>query len=214
MTAYTLIDNEAVSIIVPVSNLIYAGNVYINYMQQDLAKKELILVHNNPSDDFDQWVFLSGLYPMARIYQLDHGTSLGECLNYCADRTIFENIAVFHEMHHYGHEYLSGALNEMYLNSADIAGKKTYFAQCENESRQTLINPGFEKCFTDTVILPTFIFKQALFKDIRFKDSNENLDTQFCEECRENRKHIYSTGAGGFQFCCPAGMDIGTNVGK
>ena len=201
MTGYPLIDNEAVSVIVPVSSLIYAGNVFINYMQQDLGKKELILVHNNPSDDFERWIYLSGLYPLTRIYQLDYGTSLGECLNYCAERTIFENIAIFREMHHYGQEYLSGSLGEMHLNSADLAGKKTYFSQCENGSHQTLVTPGFEKCFTDMVILPTFIFKHAIYKNIRFKDSNSNLDTGFCEDCRGYGYRIYSTDTGGFRFC-------------
>lgn len=214
MTGYSLIENETVSIIVPVSNLIYAGNVYLNYMQQDMRKKELILVHSNPTDDFAQWVFLSKLYPLVRVYQLNYDTSIGNCLNYCVERTIFENIAIFHEMHYYGQKYLSDSLKEMYLNSADLAGKKTYFAQYKNESHQTLVNPGFEKCFTDTVILPTFIYKQTLSKVIRFEDSNVNLDTRFCEECKDNSYRIYSTNADGLQFCCKTVLHTEIEVEK
>lgn len=203
MDNYPFINSEAVSVIIPVNSLSHAGNVFINYMQQDLGKKELILVHNNPSDDFDQWVHLSGLYPMTRVYQLDCGISPGECLNYCIERAIFENIAIFQEMHHYEREYLSASLRDMQLYSADLAGKKTYFSQCKNEDHLTLVNPGFEKCLADMVILPTFIFRQALFYSIRFNDSNADLDTKFCEDCRNSGFRIYSTGTGGFRFSCP-----------
>lgn len=193
MNSYMQRDDIAASIIATVSNLIYAGNIYINYMQQDLRKKELILVHNNSSDDFEQWVFLSRLYPMVRVYQQDNGTSIGGCLNYCIERSIFENIVLFHEAHYYGPGYLSGSLREWNHTPADLFGKKTYFALQENTNRQALNNPGYENCCTDFVILPTFIFKQTLFNIVRFKDSDTNLDNQFCKDCRDKNCKIFST---------------------
>lgn len=207
MCSHLLINSEAVSVIIPVSSLTYAGNVFFNYMRQNLAKKELILIHNNPLDDFDQWIHMSASYPMTRVYQLDSGISPGECLNYCIERAIFENISIFQEMHHYAPEYLSASVKDMYLNAADLAGKKTYFSQNQKEDHPTLVNPGFEKCFADTVILPTFVFKQSLFNGngsagARFIDSNAELDTRFCEDCRNNGGRIYSTDTGGFQFRC------------
>lgn len=195
-------DSKAVSVVTPVSSLVHAPNVFINYMQQDLGKKELILVHNNPSDDFERWVQISVLYPMTRVYQLDPGVSLGESLNYCVERAIFENIAIFYEIHHYDQKYLSASLQEMLQNNAAAAGKRTYFSKGLDENHQTIINPGFEKCFTDMVILPTLIFKQEIYKHIRFINSNENLDIRFCEDCRNNGRRIYSTDSGGFEFCC------------
>lgn len=200
MNGFPPFKEAAVSVIVPVSGFTYAANVFMNYMQQDIGKKELILVHNNPSDDFEQWIHLSHLYPLTRVYQLNNGTSSGECLNYCIERAIFENIAIFQEMHYYEREYLTVSLREMVRNSADLAGKKTYISQGENGGLQTLVNPGYEKCFTDTVILPTFLFRQTLYKNIRFIGSNENLDTRFCEECRNKGCRVYSTESGGFQF--------------
>lgn len=207
MCKHLLINGEAVSVIIPVSSLIHAENVFSNYMRQDMAKKELILVHNNFSDDFEQWIRMSASYPMTRVYQLDPGASLGECLNYCIERAIFENISIFQELHHYAPEYLSASVNDMYLNATDLAGKKTYFLQNEREDHLTLANPGFEKCFVDTVILPTFVFKQSLFNSarsgvIRFIESNAELDTTFCKDCRNNGCRIYSTDASGFQYRC------------
>ncbi len=207
MNSHLLMNSEAISIIVRVSSLMHAGNVFNNYMQQNLDKKELILVHNNPLEDFDQWVHSSGLYPMTRVYQLDDDKSLGECLNYCTERAIFENIAIFQEMHQYEPEYLSSSLREMYLHSAEVTGKKTYFSQCGKEEPLTLVNPGFEKSFTDRVILPTFIFRRELFdsissKGIRFNNSNEDLDAKFCEDCRNNGCRIYSNDTAGFRYRC------------
>ena len=200
MSGFQPVYEKAVSVIVPISSITYAVNVFTNYIRQSIEKKELILVHSNASDDFEQWLHLSRLYPLTRVYRLNNGTALGECLNYCADRAIFENIAIFREMHCYEREYLAASFREMVRNSAELAGKKTYVSICDRDGSPTIFNPGYERCLTDSVILPTFLYRQALHKSIRFTGSDEGLDERFCEECRNKGYRVYSTGSDGFQF--------------
>jgi hypothetical protein len=194
-------DNNNVSIITKVSGKASAINVFRNYMLQHVEKKELILVHNGQTDDFDQWVFMSRFYPMTRVYQMNAGTSLGECLNYCIDRAIFDNVAIFDEMHLYESGYISQALDGLRSFPAQLTGKRTYYMRAEDETEDVLVNAGFESCMTDMVILPTFVFRRLLFEQIKFEHSDDDIDISFCKQCAKRNYGIYSTGAGCFKFC-------------
>lgn len=192
--------NEAVSIIEFVDDLVYAKSIFHSYMLQNIRKKELILVYTGTSDDFEKWLSLTRVYPMTRIYQLNNGSSLGECLNYCAERSIFENIAVFSEVGLYDHYYLLSSLKAMQSNQVQLVGKRTYYRHDEKKNDDILVNPGFEDCMTDYVILPSFVIRHDLFDSLRFDDGNDDIDIEYCKKCRACGYGIYSAKVDGLRL--------------
>ncbi len=194
------IENNAVSIIEFVDSLAYAKNVFQSYMLQDISKKELILVYNSSSDDFEKWLFLTKMYPMTRIYYLNSCTSLGECLNYCAERSIFENIAVFNQVGLYDFNYLQSSLKAMQTYQIQLIGKRTYYKHDEKENADIIVNPGFEGCITDYVILPSFVMRHNLFDNLRFDDINTDIDIEYCKKCRAKGYGIYSAKSEGLRL--------------
>lgn len=165
---------NAVTIITKISGLANKDNVSKNYMRQEAVKKELILVHNSEQDCFEQWLELSRLFPMVRIYRLSQGASDGECLNYCVEHSIFENIAIFSEERFYDKDYLTKSANKLNETKSDLTGMK---------------NPDPSN---DFIMLPTFVFRKTLFGDIRFTSAGLELDKCFCEECRAKGAKITS----------------------
>jgi hypothetical protein len=200
MAASLPYDNDCVSIITCASSLAFAKNVFSNYMQQDICKKELIIVHNNSRDDFEQWLDQTRLYPMVRIYQQDPGTPVGDCINYCMERSIYENIALFHEEHYYGPLYLSGCIRDLYRTQADLVGKRTYYTLAAATGQPVLHSPGYENGYTDFVILPTFLFKRTLSDTLRFDSSSAELDKTFCGKLINAGGRIFSTDHESYLF--------------
>jgi hypothetical protein len=138
---------------------------------------------------------------MVRVYEMLAGMSYGECLNYCIGQSIYEYIAIFHENHFYGSGYLINSVNRLCTTGAWLLGKKTYLSSDENLNIQSLVSEGFENCFTDYVILPTFVFDSRLHKEVKFKDSNTELDLEFCMDMGEHGFTVYSSDRKDYLYC-------------
>ena len=115
--------SQGVSIVVPFARLQNMNNIFENYMQQEISKKELIIVVNNDLDHFECWAEKSNAYPMVRVYQQNESKTLGECLNYGIHQSILTHIAIFSDAHYYGSKYLSNAFKIFYSTNISLFGK-------------------------------------------------------------------------------------------
>ncbi|MFF2498043.1 glycosyltransferase [Peribacillus sp. NPDC058075] len=170
----------------------FIQNVFNNYNQQTWKDKELIIVLNSDTMDFDKWKEKSLQYDHVQVYQLSEKATLGDCLNFGVLKSKYEYIAKFDDDDYYGPLYLTSASEELKKGDIHVLGKNSYYIFLKKKESLILVS-GVENDESDTVAGATLIIKKELFEKIQFEKMNRAEDYFFIMECKKQGYKIFSS---------------------
>lgn len=175
-------------------------NVFRNFDQQVVKKKELIIVLNRDDMDIGIWREKAEKYPNVSVYQLPGAASVGHCKNFAIAKAKYDVIAKFDDDDYYAPDYLMEALNTLKRTNADVIGKTTYYSYVERYRSLIIKNEQNENRFVQLVNDATLVFKKQIFNKVRFTDMCTGSDKEFQKECRRKGFKIYSTSKRNFVY--------------
>ncbi len=168
-------------------------NILENFISQDYTLKELIIVFNYEESNLEKFNNTTLPYDNIQIYTLGSKKSLGECLNFCVEKSKYPIIAKFDDDDYYGPQYLSDSVKSLDLEGVGIVGKSCTFVYFVEEKLIAIQNYKKENKFVNRVAGSTLIFKKEIFNTIKFHDISLGEDIEFCKDCLNKGYKIYST---------------------
>ncbi|QMV40785.1 glycosyltransferase [Cohnella cholangitidis] len=102
-----------VSIITCTMRNSFMPNVFKNYENQKVRKKELIIILNQDDMDIEEWKKEAKKYNNAFVYQLPERYNLGKCLNFGIQAANYDIVAKFDDDNYYGRYYLTEAMDAL-----------------------------------------------------------------------------------------------------
>ena len=185
---------KPVSIVVSTVRENQINNVFDNYERQVYQDKELIIILNKNSLNFNLWEAKSKDYKNVRIFQLDEKLCLGECLNFGFGLAKYDCLAKMDDDDYYSKNYLSDIMLAFEYTDADIVGKGHFFVFLEG-SNLLLFGPKWSvnNGFFRHVAGATIIFKRAVFERIKFQAKRSGTDSCFLKRCIKSGYRLYST---------------------
>lgn len=168
-------------------------NILENYLSQDYALKELIIILNYDDANLDNLLNLVFTHENIKLYHLPSKNTLGECLNFSIKKCRYPTIAKFDDDDYYGPLYLNDSVKCLSLDNVGIVGKATTFVYFVEEQIMGLKNSNKENKYVNRVAGSTLMFKKNLFEKIQFKDISLGEDIHFCNDCLKIGYKIYST---------------------
>lgn len=184
-------QKRLISIASPTRKPEYMCNIFENYMNQSYPNKELIVVLNNNSMNYNEWLDYSKRFPDVRIYQLDESVSLGECLNFAVKNSNGDYIAKLDDDDHYGVQYLFDMLTYFYCTEASIIGKTSVFIFFE-ALKQLYLSGQNSFDYVLTAFGGTQVIKREVFDEISYQALNVSEDRNFLQMCTKKGFKIYS----------------------
>lgn len=169
------------------------SNIIENYISQDYRSKELIIVINYDIANIDRLLEIILPYENVQLYLLGSKRSLGECLNFCVEKSKYPFIAKFDDDDYYAPPYLSDTVKSLSLENVAIVGKSCTFVYFSEEQLIGIKNTTMENKYVTRVAGSTLMFKRELFENIRFQEINLGEDIKFCNDCLSIGYKIYST---------------------
>lgn len=171
----------------------FMNNIFDNYSRQVYKKKQLIIVINGYSIDPAVWMEKAKFYPNVQIYQLPETATLGECLNYAADRSQYNVISKLDDDDFYTKYYLSSAVRALRRTNADLVGKRSILTYFEDDGTLILRFPGNENKYQHYVAGGTITFRKSVFHRVRFGAISLGEDVDFLTRCKKNRFKLFAT---------------------
>ncbi|POO76550.1 glycosyltransferase family 2 protein [Bacillus sp. MBGLi97] len=172
----------------------YMENVFQNYENQVLSKKELIIILNKDNINIEEWTRRAKLSDNVFVYQISENLTLGECLNFGIKKATFDYIAKFDDDDYYAPNYLTQSIYYLHKTNADVIGKRTIYIYFEERNLLAIHKPGKEdKLVNQGLKGATLIFKKEICNKVPFPKLNLGEDTFFIRECIKNKFRIYST---------------------
>ncbi|MGV0111678.1 glycosyltransferase family protein [Arthrobacter sp. CP30] len=120
------------------------------------------------------------------------GTTLGACLNRCADAADGQVLAKMDDDDHYGPQYLSDQLFALEYSGADVVGKQAHYMHLTSSDAVILRSGEREHRFTDFVMGPTIVARAEFLRAERFPDLRSGEDTEFLRKVSTSGGTIYS----------------------
>ncbi|GAA0373688.1 glycosyltransferase [Paenibacillus motobuensis] len=177
------IADEGISIITCTKRQQYIENAFGNYDAQTWKAKELIIILNNDGMNIEKYRRRARKRENVSVYQLPENTSLGECLNFGVDKSMFNYVAKFDDDDYYAPDYLTDAMHAFQKSNADIVGKRTHYVYLEASNLLVLRYPKNENSFVSSLSGATLVIRKAVFDKVRFPDRDLGEDSRFCREC-------------------------------
>ncbi len=168
-------------------------NIIENFISQDYDLKELIIAINYSIANLNKLFELIGPYENIQLYNLGNKKSLGECLNFCVEKSKYPIIGKFDDDDYYSPCYLSDTVKVLSLDNVGIVGKSCTFVYFVEEQLIGVKNTTMENKYVTRVAGSTIMFKRNLFEKIHFQDINLGEDIKFCNDCLSIGYKIYST---------------------
>ena len=190
---YKNIINDKVSIITCTNKQNTLSNIISNYDRQDLKNKELIIIINKDSIDFDSWKNKIKDLENIRLFKLSEKASLGNCLNYAVSKSQYDIIAKFDDDDYYGPKYLSDTIKSFRNTSAKVIVKAANFVYFVEKKVLAIRTPSEENKFVYFGNGSTLVFKKEIFNRVSFRNISIAEDVHFCQDCIKNSIKIYST---------------------
>ncbi|RHW43575.1 glycosyltransferase family 2 protein [Neobacillus notoginsengisoli] len=166
------------------------------FIEQQVGKKELIIVLNNNSIDQDNWKKKLNGHANIFVYKQEESVTLGECLNFGAEKARYDVIAKWDDDDYYSPHYLAKSLQEMRSVNADVIGKAAFFVYFKQEELLTVYRPQLNNRFIHNPKFAlaggTLVFKKNVWKRSPFQPINSGEDAQFQHDCRKLGFKIYS----------------------
>lgn len=184
---------DGVTVITSTNKLQFLNNIFNNYRRQLYKNKQLIIVLNNKLLDLSVWVEKARTYSNVSVYQLPDSTTLGECLNFAADRSRYNVISKFDDDDYYSAYYLTTAVRALRKTNADIVGKRTVLTYFEDDSTLMLRYPGYENKVQHYIAGGTITFRKSVFKNVRFGALSLGEDVDFLTKCKKNGYKLFAT---------------------
>lgn len=119
-------------------------------------------------------------------------TSLGACLNRCAEAADGQVLAKMDDDDHYGPQYLSDQLFALEYSGADVVGKQAHYMHLTTSDAVILRSGEREHRFSDFVMGPTIVARAELMRDNPFPDLRRGEDTAFLRNASAGGGTIYS----------------------
>lgn len=201
-----------VSIITCTNKLPYMYNIFNNYGRQIVENKELIIILNNDQLSLADWQERSAIYPNISVYQLPESVSLGECLNFAAERSRFDVLAKFDDDDFYSRYYVSSAIHALQTTKADIIGKSAYHTYLEEDRSLSLRFPNRENAYTKQIAGATLLFRKKVFQRVRFQPISLGEDVAFLRDCRLSNFKIFTTNR--YNYVCNRRTDPNLHTWK
>lgn len=175
----------------------FMENIFRNYENQDLKKKELIIILNSNAMDLAKWKERAKRSKNVRVYQRSKKISLGECLNYGIQRSNYLVIAKMDDDDYYAPPYLSQQLKALRDKKAHVVCKTSVFMYFQNRQILALhlADWGVNKFVNKTggIKGSTLVMKKFVWRKVHFPHINLNEDHSFLEKIMQRKIKIYST---------------------
>jgi len=177
------IADEGISVIICTKRQRYIENVFENYDAQTWKLKELIIILNHDKMNIGKYRRRARKSKNVSVYQLPEHTSLGECLNFGVDNSMYNYVAKFDDDDYYAPDYLTDSMQAFQKTNADIVGKRTHYVYLEASNILLLLNPKNENNFVSTLPGATLVIRKAVFNQVRFSKRDLGEDSKFCRDC-------------------------------
>ncbi len=168
-------------------------NVFENYNRQNYTKKELIIILNSNNMDINLWNEKAKQYKDISIFHIDEKVSLGECYNFCVEKSKYDYIAPFDDDDYYAPNYLHDIAEAFKISKADVVGKRARYIFFESSGILAISGSRYENSYVNHIDGPTLSFNKKIFDRVRFKNIPCGIDVEFCKDCIANGIKIYST---------------------
>lgn len=188
----TSVENKGISIITCTNKLYSFDQILDNFNRQDFIEKELIIIINNNKINEINWKNKISKYANIRIFRLEENISLGNCLNFAVQKSIYPIVARFDDDDYYGPKYLSDSIKSFDNANTKLIGKHTIYVYFTKEKNLAIKDQGHENQFLYFLNGATMLFKKEIFKKIRFRNISVNEDVFFCKDCVKSGIMPYS----------------------
>ncbi|CAG7646605.1 hypothetical protein PAESOLCIP111_05201 [Paenibacillus solanacearum] len=175
----------------------FMDNVFDNFVNQDYAPKELIIILNREDMDVRSWREKAANYQDVTVFQLPSSSTLGECLNYGIERCKYETIAKMDDDDYYMPGYLSQQMKALYKMNADVVCKRTVYMYFMEEQQLAVhlhyrvVNKFLTK--SGGVKGSTLVFRKKVAEIIKFPRLNRGEDSFFIAKCLKKNCRVYAT---------------------
>ncbi|MFC5447066.1 glycosyltransferase [Paenibacillus aestuarii] len=176
------------------------NNIFNNYDQQTVKKKELFIILNRDDMDIKMWRERAKKYPNVSIFQLPSHVSVGQCKNFAIKKANYSVIAKFDDDDFYAPNYLREALDAIKKTNADIIGKRSYYSYVEKNKALVIRGEKNENKFVELVCDATLVFRKRVFDKVQFNDMCPGSDKAFQKDCRRHGFKIYSSSIKNFAY--------------
>lgn len=164
-----------------------------NFTRQNLQEKELILILNKDSIQFENPSTAN-----IRVFRLDEAKTLGECLNFGASLAKYNIIAKMDDDDYYSPQYLTNSLRDLQETKADVVGKAAFFVYFKHKKLLSVYRPRMNHLFIKNKKLllsgGTLVFKKEILQNAPFPHLNNGEDILFQQNCLSQQLSIYSGG--------------------
>lgn len=186
-------EKKGISIITVTNNDLFIDNIFNNYDRQSFKHKELVIVLNKNDLNIDKYNSKAKAYENVRIHRMDEKLSLGYCLNYAINVSVYNIVAKFDDDDYYGSKYLSSSFEVFNQTEAEVIGKASHLVYFQQSELLAIRDPNRENKYVGFVNGSTLIFRKEIFKKIQFSNISIGEDTDFCRRCKKKGIKIYST---------------------
>ncbi|UVI28632.1 glycosyltransferase [Paenibacillus spongiae] len=190
------------------------NNVFANFDNQKVKKKELIVILNRDDMNIRRWRRKARRYKNVHIYRVAEEHNIGKCLNYGVGKANFDIIAKFDDDNYYGPGYLREAL-DAFKNKpkASVVGKYSAYVYFEETEALMIYRGGGENRYKRRVKGGTFVFRRSVWNKIKFNEQlRQNSDVDFLNRCRANKFKIYSVSK--YNYVCIRRADTNSHTQK
>lgn len=177
------IPDEGISIITCTKRQQYIENVFENYDAQAWKSKELIIILNNDEMNIKKYRRRARRRENVSVYNLPENKSLGECLNFGVDKSIYNYVAKFDDDDYYAPDYLTDAMHAFQKTDADVIGKYSHYVYLEASNLLLLRYPNNENKFVPYLPGATLVIRKSVFDKVRFAHRTLGEDRRFCRHC-------------------------------
>ncbi|OBR89759.1 glycosyl transferase family 2 [Clostridium ragsdalei P11] len=187
-------SNPGVSIITATNKYKYMDNIFMNYKAFNYPCKQLIIVLNNNNLDIKSYEIRVGNLSNVEIFQLDENITLGECLNFAAEKSKYDYISKMDDDDYYGSNYLIDLMNAFKYTDAQVIGKASRFIYFKDSNKLGVLSPGHENKYVyEDIAGGTITLKKEILKKVKFKNFNNSEDTTFLRECNSCGIRMFSS---------------------
>ncbi|WP_026541220.1 glycosyltransferase family protein [Paenarthrobacter nicotinovorans] len=127
------------------------------------------------------------------LLQEPETTSLGACLNVCANAANHAVLTKMDDDDYYGPNYLADQLHALTYSRADVVGKLAHFMYIASRNAAVFRFEHMEHRFSHMVMGPTIMARREVFEQHPFDDINRGEDTEFLKAIIESGGKIYSS---------------------
>ncbi|MBU5675083.1 glycosyltransferase family 2 protein [Alkaliphilus sp. MSJ-5] len=186
-------DMSGITVITSTIRPQFMDSIFENYNRQTYKKKELIIILNKNSMDINLWKEKAKQYANISVFQIDEEVPLGECYNFCVEKSTYDYIAPFDDDDYYAPNYLQDIVEAFKISNADVVGKRARYVYFENSGILAISGSRYENSYVNYIDGPTLSFNKKIFDRVQFSNIPCGIDVQFCKDCTANGIKIYST---------------------